>query len=407
MTLLERLLRGIRAACPEVQGVRIELAHGSTIPTSLPEDLLRALPLEWCRDGGSPIDRLQSVLRDAAGEPVIALCADSVVDTRLLEHLGRSAGNVAFTHGEGEERAAILRLENELRTPEPVDGGLSVLAERAVKSGIAKELAESDFDDYIPNLRRSLEPYVFRIANTASLRRVERFLFWSNYKGSTDFLTKYVYPPLVWATVRPLARRRVHPNVVTAVDWIATFAAVPLFAAGAWLPGLFLAYAMSVLDSVDGKLARLTYTSSRFGEIFDHGLDIVHPPVWYMAWAWALGGGVFDSGVFQASLWLLGFYVADRLCALIFKVRTGRSIHGASPLDERVRPFVSRRNVNFLIFTAAVFFDWIVPGYSAQLCSLSSSSLSGRWSASSGTRSASFTSGAPAPAAEGPSSKLR
>ena len=64
---------------------------------------------------------------------------------------------------------------------------------------------------------------------------------------------------------------------------------------------------------------------------------------------------------------MLGFYVADRLCALIFKVRLGRSIHGASPLDERVRTFISRRNVNLLIITAAVFFDWIVPGYGAAL----------------------------------------
>jgi len=40
-------------------------------------------------------------------------------------------------------------------------------------------------------------------------RKVERFLFWSNYKGSTDFFTKYVYPPLVWLMVPPLARARV------------------------------------------------------------------------------------------------------------------------------------------------------------------------------------------------------
>ena len=299
MTLLERLLRGIREACPDAQGVRIELAGGSTVPTSLPDDLLRALPLEWRHDGGSPADRLQSALRDAVGEPLIVLSADTVVDTRLLENLSRSAGNIAFIHGEGDERAAILRLENELPTLEQVDADLASLAERAIERGTVKELAESDFDDYIINLRRTLDPYVFRIANTASLRRVERFLFWSNYKGSTDFMTKYVYPPLVWAAVRPLARRRVHPNVVTAANWIATFAAVPLFAAGAWLPGLALAYAMSVLDSVDGKLARLTYTSSRIGEILDHGLDIVHPPIWYMAWAWTLGGGTFDVSILR------------------------------------------------------------------------------------------------------------
>ena len=52
-----------------------------------------------------------------------------------------------------------------------------------------------------------------------------------------------------------------------------------------------MAYGMSVLDSVDGKLARLTFTDSRLGNFLDHGLDIVHPPIWYVAWAYGIGLG--------------------------------------------------------------------------------------------------------------------
>jgi phosphatidylglycerophosphate synthase len=40
---------------------------------------------------------------------------------------------------------------------------------------------------------------------------------------------------------------------------------------------------MSVLDSVDGKLARLTFESTPQGDVLDHGMDIVHPPFWYWA----------------------------------------------------------------------------------------------------------------------------
>jgi phosphatidylglycerophosphate synthase len=178
-------------------------------------------------------------------------------------------------------------------------------------------------------------------------------------------MTKYVYPPLVWAFVRPLARWRVHPNWVTGFDWLATFVAVPLFANGVWMLGLFLAYLMSVFDSVDGKLARLTYTSSKFGGFLDHGLDVIHPPIWYMAWAWWLGGASVTSGPFQASLWLLGFYIQDRIVAGIFRARHGTSIHDFTPLDERVRTFISRRNVNLILFTAALLVDWIAPGVQA------------------------------------------
>jgi phosphatidylglycerophosphate synthase len=189
--------------------------------------------------------------------------------------------------------------------------------------------------------------------------RVERFLFWSNYKGSTDFMTRYVYPPLVWAMVRPLARRRVHPNWITAVNWLACFGAIPFFAAGRWLPGLALAYCMSVLDSVDGKLARLTHTASKLGDLADHGLDVVHPPFWYLAWGWALGGGVTASLAFQAALLNLGLYAADRVVAAIFRERTGTSIHGVTPLDVRMRTVISRRNVNLALFTVALAVDFV------------------------------------------------
>ena len=70
---------------------------------------------------------------------------------------------------------------------------------------------------------------------------------------------------------------------------------------------------MNANDSVDGKLARVTFTSSKIGEILDHGLDIVHPPIWYMAWGFALGGGSYASAPWLASLWMLGMYVGDRV----------------------------------------------------------------------------------------------
>jgi hypothetical protein len=86
-----------------------------------------------------------------------------------------------------------------------------------------------------------------------------------------------------------------------------------------------------------------------------------------MAWAWALGGGDPASAPFRASLWLLGFYVLDRVCAGVFKARTGVSIHGFTPLDEKVRTFISRRNVNLVLFTAALLVDWMAPGWQAAL----------------------------------------
>jgi phosphatidylglycerophosphate synthase len=371
MTLLERLLHAVRTVDAELEEVRVELPGSVPVPSDLPAGIVDALPLRWSAGDGPMSSRLDRALEDTGGGPLIVLAADTVIDTRVVHHLCAANGTVAFRSGEGEERGAALRLEGSLRSEgadlAPRAEPLSVLrlADDLVERGIAKELAEDDFDSYLAMLRRSLAPYLFRVANPAARDRVEHFLFWSNYKGSTDLLTRYVYPPFVWIMVRSLARWRVHPNWVTGISWLATAVSLPLFAVGAWVPALALSYLMSVLDSVDGKLARLTYKSSRFGLVFDHALDIIHPPLWYMAWGYALGGGHLTSAPFQWSLWMLAFYVADRAITGIFKGRTKRSIHGFTALDERMRTFISRRNVNLALFTVALALDWAIPGLRA------------------------------------------
>ena len=356
MPLLERLLHALRRSGVAFDAVRVALAPGAERP---PARAFEGLPVAWSREGGPPAAQLRAAFDEAPGAWLV-LSAQTVVDARLIAQLPNVAGERAV-FGD-EDRAAVLRLE---APPPDGDGDLATVARGLRADGRGAALGPGDFDGYIVKLRRELEPYVLRVADEASRRRVERFLFWSNYKGSTDFMTRYVWPPLVWLLVRPLARWGVHPNAVTGVSIAATFAAIPFFAAAAWLPGLGLSYLMSVLDSVDGKLARLTFTDSKLGDVLDHGLDIVHPPLWYLGWAWGLSAGDTGSWVFRASLWMFVLYVADRLCAPAFKARTGKSIHGYASIDERMRTFISRRNVNLPVFTAALAVDALrgAPGW--------------------------------------------
>lgn len=362
---LEKKLQGLTEARDYIRGflekrltpteVRIELGPGTAIPSSLPQKLLAKLPIVFSQGDASLTERLSEASRDADGEPLLVLSSDTVVDVRVLEHLIWANRPLAFCSGVGDERGAAMRLDEPLG--EAISDAESVLAvaEGCLESGQCKELNPSEFETYIRKLRRNLDPYAFRVTNEKTAAKVARFLFWSNYKGATDFLTKYVYPPLVWKAVVPLAQRRIQPNTVTAVGIVCCFAAIPFFAMGWWIPGLLLAYAMTVLDSIDGKLARVTFTSSDQGDVFDHGTDLVHPPLWYFAWAWGLSGGVASSAVFQASLWLVGLYIVDRILETLFKSCTrGRSVQDFTPLDARLRTFVSRRNVNLAIFTIAL-----------------------------------------------------
>jgi len=385
MTLLERQLRCIRGFETDltrlenagrklgavVQAVRetskiaesrirpteiwIELPEGVSAPADLPADLVDALPIRWMNQRGTARERLQRALIDAAGEPVLAFAGDTIVDPRIVERLAWwSAGNAVYIGEDAREPEAAMRLEEPLPAAFETENEFLEIGQVAVQIGFAKRLYPEDVDAYINNLRRSVPPYLFRITSEQACHEAERFLFSANYKGSTDFLTKWVYPPLVWAMVRPLAARRVSPNWGTSVGSTACVLSIPFFAAGLWVAGLTLAYVMSILDSVDGKLARVTFQASPQGEVLDHATDIIHPPFWYLAWAWGLSGGSAASGLFIAALWMTAAYILDRVMEVLFRACTGYSIHGYSKFDARMRTVISRRNVNLAIFTVAL-----------------------------------------------------
>jgi phosphatidylglycerophosphate synthase len=294
------------------------------------------------RGGGTIAERLA---RSAIGRRVLVLDARTLVDPRLYGFVAAQPRDLAV-----EDGPAALAWIGDSAALDPEATEL-----RAALTPSLPRLTQAEFPGFVRNLRRTLPFYLFRVENAEQRATVERFLFWSNYKGSTDFFTKYVYPPLVWLMVRPLARAHVHPNWVTIVSNMLTVAAVPLFAGGYFLAGFLCAYGMSVLDSVDGKLARLTFTDSKLGNVLDHGLDLVHPPFWYCAWAYGLSlqsdGGDVWSPVFLASLVMLALYVIDRLILKIYPTRFGRGLHTHAPVDGFVRTFISRRNINLPLFT--------------------------------------------------------
>ncbi|MGI9590843.1 MAG: hypothetical protein ACR2P8_05705, partial [Myxococcota bacterium] len=105
--------------------VRIELRSGASLPEALPQELLERFPLAWSRSDEPAGRRLRAALEDADGEPVLALSADSLADPRLLGHLLWSDGTTAVVVGEGEERAAVMRIEGPL--PESIEEATGLL----------------------------------------------------------------------------------------------------------------------------------------------------------------------------------------------------------------------------------------------------------------------------------------
>lgn len=168
---------------------------------------------------------------------------------------------------------------------------------------------------YNPQLRKIERPFALKLT-AATKGRAERACYDASYKGVTDLLTKYLWPVLAFHMTRLAAALRLTPNMVTAIGAALCVWATVLFWQGHYWQGMAAGFVFMVLDTVDGKLARCTITSSWWGNIFDHGIDLVHPPFWWGAWAvglnaWGLGYSAETfAGVMAA---IVGGYILQRV----------------------------------------------------------------------------------------------
>jgi phosphatidylglycerophosphate synthase len=203
-------------------------------------------------------------------------------------------------------------------------------------------------------LRKRERPFMGRLT-AERLRPLERASYFGAYKGVTDLLTKYLWPEWALVLTRWAARIGMSPNQVTLIGALLCVLATWLFHQGWYWTGLAAGLVFMVLDTVDGKLARCTLTSSRWGEIFDHGIDLVHPPFWW--WAWAVGLESYGRPLPPDLFWwvlaaIVGGYVVQRLIEGAFIALFRIHIHVWRPFDSRFRLIAARRNPNMVILLA-------------------------------------------------------
>ena len=212
-------------------------------------------------------------------------------------------------------------------------------------------------------LRKRETPYAFAVS-PANAAAVEWRMFIGTYKGATDIVTKYLWPRPAFHLTRYLAPRGITPNMVTALAAILTVLAFWLFLRGDFAVGLAAAWAMTFLDTVDGKLARITLTSSKWGDIFDHGIDLVHPPFWYVAWGLGLAKAGYEWPA--VTFWwviaiILAGYIVQRIMEGIAIKWLGLEIHIWRKIDTLFRQVTARRNPNLILLTAGAILgrpDW-------------------------------------------------
>ncbi|MGV6473714.1 CDP-alcohol phosphatidyltransferase family protein [Azotobacter vinelandii] len=275
---------------------------------------------------------------------VLLLREDYLYDPRVLRGL-LDAQEVALQDPrDGSIVAARLAAESLAGTPRldgPALDGLRRVRPDTVASGLQAQLRKFD------------PPWVTRITE-GEREHLEKSLFNGAYKGVTDFITRGVWPvPARWVTTW-CVRLGLSPNQVTAASYVLAILAGYWFWQGQYGAGLIAGWIMTFLDTVDGKLARVTVTSTRFGNIFDHALDLVHPPIWYVAWGMGLGAAWGFDTPLATVLWIIfAGYVAGRLCEGAFKFAAPFSLFLWRPFDSLNRLVTARRNPNLLILTLA------------------------------------------------------
>lgn len=276
---------------------------------------------------------------------VLLLRGDVVYDNAVLQGLLQSPG--ALVAEGGEHLAASSPAAAFQETRRWLRGEIAAPENRAV-------LTPAEAGGAYNHMLRKREPAACHIVTPRGLRQVEWKLFRTSYKGVTDIITKYVWPIPAFHATRACAALGLSPNMVTTVGAVLMFAAMWCFWEGYYGLGLLSGWVMTFLDTVDGKLARVTLTSSKWGNIFDHGIDLLHPPFWYIAW----GVGLAVSPVWLVpGLWaMFVFYVLGRLAEGYFMRRFGMHIHVWRRFDSFFRLILARRNPNMAALTLCWLF---------------------------------------------------
>jgi phosphatidylglycerophosphate synthase len=292
--------------------------------------------------------------------PLILVNAASVLDQPLVSALLKRP-NLAIT-SEKDSGSIVIAAHVRATDAEAVIAAMTT-GESLKQPGVLVRAPSEMEANFWSTLRKRETPYALPLTNN-NQAAVEWRMFMGTYKGATDLVTKHVWPVPAFHVTRWMAPRGITPNMVTTVGAIMTIAAFVLFLYGQFALGLLCAWAMTFLDTVDGKLARTTLTSSKWGDIFDHGIDLIHPPFWYMAWGYGLifWGIAWSNQLFWGTMIVIfGGYVLQRLMEGAAIKWLGLEIHIWRKIDTFFRQITARRNPNLILLTLGTVIgrpDW-------------------------------------------------
>ncbi|TXI22152.1 MAG: CDP-alcohol phosphatidyltransferase family protein [Nitrosomonas sp.] len=298
------------------------------------------------------INLIDDPLKTPDDSPILLLRADHLFDIRVISTLIHLEGEIVLCNQAGTP-VALRTVGN--RVPSRIEALRHTTRLSAIHG--MKQYSIQDLQVGLQQkLKKKEHPYVLPIAVNQK-EALEWELFAGSYKGVTDLVTKWLWPiPAFWVT-HLCIRWKITPNQVTVLSIVLALLAGIAFWYGHYASGLIMGWIMTFLDTVDGKLARVTITSSRIGDVMDHGLDLIHPPLWYLAWGIGLTAAELPLANLEFLVWLIFIgYIGGRICEGLFEFWLAPfTLFIWQKIDSFNRLITARRNPNLILLTASWF----------------------------------------------------
>jgi phosphatidylglycerophosphate synthase len=283
---------------------------------------------------------------------VIVLDGQWLLDGRILQTLIDSEAGNYHAQAAGKTVAVITPSEN-------IKAACDFLETATVTDTIAA-LPRLELEQQVSSVEsrlRKLDPPLIMVLSDDNRIALEHALYGSAYKSVTDLVTKFAWPKPARMVTRWCAVAGLRPNHITGLGIILMLLAGILFYQGHYGWGLLAGWIMTFLDTVDGKLARVTITSSKLGNALDHGMDLIHPPFWYMVWGMGLvnhqAGWPFDLHLHWVYTLIFIAYTFGRFAEGCFEWIIGKfSLFTWRPFDSFNRLVTARRNPCMILLTA-------------------------------------------------------
>lgn len=274
-------------------------------------------------------------------------------DTRVLEKKGKIA-----KIGKNIEKANCIDTAIFLCSPKIFSYVQETVKEAREEfaDGIAQAANNSDakifditqIEDYVPNMRKHINPFWIYIDTKQDLVKAKKLLVENACKGRNDLLATYVNKSIENFITSRLANMRITPNQVTILTNIIAYISTFFFLEGSLFFASLLTFIVSFMDGVDGKLSRVKLLSSNIGRM-EHAFDFLFEHSWYIALA------IYLSNVHGLSVILLATFIVlfdsfFSYCERLFgEVIKNRPLADYGRIEQLFRKFDGRKN-SYIIF---------------------------------------------------------